>query len=117
MIVYSVIQYAFVDASVFHFTDSVLGLLRAGGGALLGDIPNASMRRRFLASGAGKEHHRIYTGSGEDPSVQWPALPLGELDDAVTLALLARARDAGFHAWVVPQPSTLPMANRREDVF
>jgi hypothetical protein len=34
----------------------------------------------------------------------------------VTLALLARARDAGFHAWVMPQPPALPMANRREDL-
>ncbi len=117
VIVYSVIQYAFVDASVFEFVDRVLELLRPQGRALLGDIPNASMRRRFLAGDAGREHHRVYTGTDEDPPVRWPALPVGELDDAVTLALLARARDAGFHASVVPPPSTLPMANRREDVL
>lgn len=116
VIVYSVIQYAFVDASVFAFVDSVLGLLRPGARALLGDIPNASMRRRFLASDAGRQHHRAYTGRDEDPPIPWPVLPFGELDDAVTLALASRARDAGFHAWVVPQATTLPMANRREDL-
>jgi hypothetical protein len=116
VIVYSVIQYAFAEASVFQFVDSLLQLLRAGGRALVGDVPNASIRRRFLASDAGRAHHRTYTSSEDDPPVQWPTLPLGELDDAVTLALVARARDAGFHAWVIPQPSTLPMANRREDL-
>ena len=75
------------------------------------------MRRRFLASDSGREHHRSYSGTDADPPVHWPTLPLGELDDAVTLALLARARDAGFHGWVVPQPPTLPMANRREDIL
>ncbi len=117
VIAYSVVQYAFVDASVFSFLDAVLQLLRPRGRALLADLPNASMRRRFLASDSGREHHRSYSGTDADPPVHWPTLPLGELDDAVTLALLARARDAGFHGWVVPQPPTLPMANRREDIL
>jgi hypothetical protein len=115
VIVYSVIQYAFAEASVFDFVDQVLGLLRPRGRALLGDIPNASMRRRFLASAAGREHHHGYMRTDEDPEVRWPVLPTGEFDDAATLALLARARDAGFHAWLVPQAPELPMANRRED--
>lgn len=117
VLVYSVVQYVFVEASVFSFLDSVLGLLAAGGRALLADVPNASMRRRFLASDAGRRHHRVYTGRDEDPPVHWPVLPLGEMDDAATLALISRARDAGFHAWVVPQARTLPMANRREDLL
>jgi hypothetical protein len=33
------------------------------------------------------------------------------------LALLARARAQGFHAWVLPQDAALPMGNRREDVL
>lgn len=114
---YSVLQYAFADASVFTFLDRALTLLRAGGRLLLGDLPNASMRRRFLASDAGREHHRAYVGRAEDPPWRWPELPLGEPDDAVALALVARARDAGFHAWVVPQAPGLPMANRREDLL
>jgi len=116
VIVYSVIQYVFVEANLFSFLDAILSLLGAGGRALLGDVPNASMRRRFLASDDGREHHRVYTGRDEDPAVHWPMLPRGEIDDAVTLAMVARARDAGFHAWVVPQRRGLPMANRREDL-
>ena len=117
VLAYSVIQHVFVEASIFAFLDAALRLLRPGGRALFADLPNASMRRRFLASAAGREHHRAYIGTDADPEVTWPVLPVHELDDAVALALLARARDAGFHAWVLPQPPVLPMANRREDLL
>jgi hypothetical protein len=117
VVAYSVLQYAFGESNAFAFVDAALGLLRPGGRLLLGDVPNASMRRRFLASEAGRAHHRQYTGRDEDPPVNWPVLPVGEIDDAVALALVARARDAGYHAWVAPQAMALPMANRREDLL
>jgi SAM-dependent methyltransferase len=117
VLAYSVLQYAFADASVFAFVDAALTLLRPGGRLLVGDLPNASMRRRFLASDVGRAHHREYTGRDEDPAVDWPVLPIGEIDDAVALALVGRARDAGHHAWIVPQADGLPMANRREDLL
>ncbi len=117
VLAYSVLQYAFVEANAFAFVDAALTLLRPGGRLLVGDVPNWSMRRRFLASEAGRAHHRDYTGRDEDPPIGWPALPAGEIDDAVALALAARARDAGYHAWLLPQAAGLPMANRREDVL
>ncbi len=117
VIVYSVLQYAFVDASVHAFVDAALTLLAPGGRLLLGDLPNASMRRRFLSSEAGRAFHRRYTGRDDEPAVEWPRLPMGELDDGVGLGLLARIRDAGFHAWLVPQREDLPMANRREELI
>ena len=117
VIVYSVIQYAFADASVFAFFDAALRLLAPGGRLLVGDVPNATMRRRFLASDAGRAHHRAYTGRDEDPEVQFNTLDEGEIDDAVVVSLLLRARSAGLNAWVVPQDPALPMANRREDLL
>lgn len=117
VLAYSVLQYAFVDASPFAFVDAALSLLAPGGRLLLGDLPNASMRKRFLASAAGAEHHRAYTGRDEAPDVRFNVLEPGQPDDAVVLALLARARAAGFDAWVLPQAPELPMANRREDVL
>ena len=117
VVAYSVMQYVFLDASVFAFVDAVLMLLRPGGRALVADIPNASMRRRFLASEAGREYHRSYADTDDDPLIIWPELPVREPDDAVAFGLMARARDAGFHAWVMPQPASLPMANRREDLL
>jgi SAM-dependent methyltransferase len=117
VLAYSVLQYPFAEANAVAFADAALTLLAPGGRLLLGDVPNASMRRRFLASDAGRAHHRDYTGRDEDPPVDWPVLPQGEIDDAIVLALLHRARDAGFHGWVLPQAPALPMANRREDLL
>jgi SAM-dependent methyltransferase len=117
VIAYSVLQYAFVDASIHAFVDAALALLAPGGRLLLGDLPNASMRRRFLNSESGRTFHRAYMGVDGDPSVSWPVLPTGEMDDGVVLGLLVRARDSGFHAWLVPQTTGLPMSNRREDLL
>jgi hypothetical protein len=117
IIVYSVLQYAFRDVSVFEFLDAALELLAPGGRLLAGDLPNASMRRRFLASDTGRAHHREYSGRDEDPELTFNTINRGEIDDAVVLSLLLRARSGGFHAWVVPQDLGLPMANRREDLL
>jgi SAM-dependent methyltransferase len=116
VIAYSVLQLEYADANVHAFVDAALTLLAPGGRLLLADVPNASMRRRFLNSEAGRAYHREYVGRDEPPVV-WPALPVGELDDGVLYGLLARARDAGFHAWLMPQADRLPMANRREDLL
>lgn len=118
IICYSVLHYVFSEGSVFGFLDAAMRLLRPGGGAMLiGDVPNASMRRRFLASEAGAAFHRRYTGRDESPEPGFNRPSEGEMDDAVLLGLVARARAAGVDAWVVPQPDALPMANRREDIL
>ena len=117
VIVYSVLQYIFVDTNLFRFLDQTLTLLAPGGSLLLGDIPNVSMRRRFFASDTGKQFHRDFTGGEEDPVVVHGQVEDGQIDDAVVFAILQRARAAGFHAYVIPQPSQLPLANRREDIL
>jgi SAM-dependent methyltransferase len=117
VIAYSVLQVAFAEASVHAFVDAALTLLAPGGRLLLADLPNASMRRRFLHSAAGRAFHREYTGRDDEPPVTWARQLVGALDDGVLFGLVARARDAGFHAWLVPQGEGLPMANRREDLL
>lgn len=117
IIVYSVVQYIFVDTSLWTFLDATLALLAPGGMLLLGDIPNNSMRKRFFASDTGRAFHRAFTGRDEDPVVAWNRIEPGQMDDAVIFAILQRARAAGFHAYVMPQPHVLPLANRREDIL
>jgi Methyltransferase domain len=116
ILAYSVLHYVFPEASVFDFVDRAASLLAPGGSLLIGDIPNASRRKRLFASDTGRRLHREYTGRDEDPSPVFNVLEPGKIDDAVVLAILSRARGAGFDAYVVPQPDDLPMANRREDV-
>jgi hypothetical protein len=118
MICYSVLQYVFIDANPFDFIDLAIELLAPGGGEfLIGDIPNASKRRRFFASEAGIAFHRAFTQTDTSPDVQFNTPLPGMIDDAVVLALLARARAAGVDAYLLPQPPSLPMSNRREDLL
>ncbi len=117
IICYSVLHYAFVDTSVFHFLDVALQLLAPGGALLLGDIPNVSKRKRFFASAAGIKFHQQFMKTTDAPEVNFNQIESGQIDDSVVLGLMQRARLQGFDAYVVPQDPALPMANRREDIL
>ncbi len=116
ILVYGVVQCVFVDGNVFRFIDEALALLAPGGRMMVGDLANFSKLRRFLASEAGAAYHRDYMRTDEAPDVPPFAAPGDRMDDATILALVNRARAAGYDAWVVPQPEALPMSNRREDL-
>jgi hypothetical protein len=116
IIAYSVIQYVFTEGNLWRFVDQCLLLLAEGGEILFGDIPNITMRKRFFDSEAGVTSHRNFTGHDVRPEIRFNTLELGHMDDSVVLAILARARAQGCHAWVMPQAPGLPMANRREDI-
>ncbi len=117
LIAYSVLQYVFAEGNIWAFLDQALSLLAPGGAMLLGDIPNVSKRKRFLSTVAGETFHRAFMGVDEPPQVHYSVPEPGLIDDAVLLGLVARARAAGFDAYLMPQPPTLPMANRREDLL
>lgn len=117
IICYSVLHYIFVEDNVFNFIDTSLELLASGGMMLIGDIPNISKRKRFFHSAAGIKFHQEFTGTGENPIVNFNRLEAGAIDDGVLLGIVARCRNAGFDAYLVPQSQALPMANRREDLL
>lgn len=117
LITYSVFHYIFTESNVFRFVDRSLELLAPGGQLLIGDIPNVSKRKRFFASENGIRFHQAFTGSDEVPVVRHGVVEPEQIDDAVVLAVVQRARSAGFDAYVLPQPADLPMANRREDIL
>ena len=107
----------FEDGNLFAFVDAAVQLLADQGQLLLSDIPNASMRKRFMASEAGRAYHAQYYAHLPEPQVVFNALEPGQIDDGVVLGLVARMRGAGFNAFVVPEAPDLPMANRREDIL
>jgi hypothetical protein len=80
-------------------------------------VPNVSKRRRFFASPNGVKFHREFTGTDSTPEVAFNRVERMQIDDAVVLSLLMRARAQGCDAYVVPQRADLPMANRREDIL
>lgn len=116
ILVYSVIQYVFAEGNLFGFIDAAMQLLDREGRLLIGDVPNASMRKRFLASSSGKMYHKMHYPGRPEPVIQFNSLDAGQIDDGVVLGVLARARAAGMHGFAVPQALGLPMANRREDI-
>lgn len=117
IIIYSVLHYIFVEGNIWEFLDKSLSLLAPGGQMLIGDIPNISKRKRFFASEAGVKFHQEFTHTKEIPSVEFNRIEENQLDDSVILSLIMRARSQGFDAYILPQPSSLPMANRREDIL
>jgi 2-polyprenyl-3-methyl-5-hydroxy-6-metoxy-1,4-benzoquinol methylase len=117
IIAYSVIQYVFAESNLTAFVDAAASLLRPGGQLLIGDIPNASRRNRFMASEAGRAYHKAHFDPSGEPDPKFNQIPAGEIDDGVVLGLLARLRGGGYDAYIVPQGEALPMANRREDIL
>lgn len=114
---YSVLQYALIDTALYRFVDTALSCLSAGGQFLIGDIPNVSKRKRFFASQAGIAFHKDFMQTDEAPEVVFNRIEFDQLDDAIVLSIIHRARAQGFDAYVLPQDPRLPMANRREDIL
>jgi len=117
ILTYGVVQSVFRDSNLFAFVDFAVQLLNDQGQFLIGDIPNATMRKRFMVSASGKTYHRSHYSDLPEPKVLFNTLEPGQLDDGLILGLIARMRNAGFHAFVLPQGADLPMATRREDVL
>ena len=114
---YSVLHYMYVDTNLFDVVDGIMNLLAPGGSALIGDIPNLSKRRRFFGSPTGIAFHKAFMGTDDAPTVTFNSVEAGRIDDAVLAGLVHRCQLAGCDAYVVPQPTSLPMANRRDDLL
>ena len=117
VLTYSVLHYVFDEGNLFKFLDSTLKLLSVGGECLIGDVPNISKRKRFFTSPTGVQFHQEFMDTDETPKVEFNKIEPGQMDDAVLLSLMLRARQAGFDAYILPQSNNLPMANRREDIL
>ncbi|MCP3982076.1 MAG: class I SAM-dependent methyltransferase [bacterium] len=117
VVCYDVLQVVFAEGNSVDFFDRALELLAPGGQLLFGDIPNVSKRKRFFASGTGIQFHKEFMQTEDAPDVEFNAVEPQQMDDAVLLGLVMRARAAGFDAYWMPQPAELPMANRREDLL
>lgn len=117
ILIYSVLHYINTESSLEIFLDSCLSLLNSGGRILIGDIPNVSMRKRFFSSQQGIEFHRKYMNTEKAPEVLFGNIELGKMDDSSFIHIIMRSRIQGFHAYLLPQDSRLPFANRREDIL
>ncbi len=113
---YSVLHYVFLDANIFYFLDALISLLKPGGTALIGDIPNISKRKRFFSSSTGKEFHKQFMQTEEEPIVDIFKIEFTQIDDGVLAGMIQRAQNFGCDAYLMPQAKDLPMHNRRDDL-
>jgi len=117
IIVYSVLHYVFNETNLFNFIDNTLKLLNNNGQLLIGDIPNISMRKRFFSSPTGINFHKNFMKTNKEPEIKYNTIEEGKIDDSVIISIILRARNQGFHGYILPQDEKLPMANRREDIL
>ena len=115
IIIYSVIQYPFLEQSMFKFLHKCIDLIKPGGRILIGDIPNYSARNRFLNSAEGKSF--IKDQNLTNSKLQFSHSNDERIDDSIVMAILARFRNFGCETYILPQRKGLPFANRREDIL
>jgi cyclopropane fatty-acyl-phospholipid synthase-like methyltransferase len=122
ILVYSVIHYLSSRSEVLRFLDKAAALLKPGGMMLVGDIPNADKKRRFLATKQG--------GLLQDDWIrkvnQANAVPVSRpdhktvasaLNDELLLSFVAHFRSRGYEGYLVRQPEGLCFAHTREDLL
>lgn len=117
ILVYSLSHYIFSDGGLYSFLDQAVRLLRPGGQLLLGDVPNVSKRKRFFASATGIEFHKKFMKTEAPPTMQIFEIEENKIDDGVMLSLFQRYRNFGFETYILPLPTNLSFANRREDLL
>ncbi|MEO1287411.1 MAG: SAM-dependent methyltransferase, partial [Chloroflexota bacterium] len=110
-------HYIFEEGNIYDFLDQSLSLLNNGGHMLIGDIPNISKRKRFFSSETGIAFHKDFMKTDKPPIVSYDQVEFTKIDDGVLFGLMLRARTQGFDSYLLPQPDSLPMANRREDLL
>jgi SAM-dependent methyltransferase len=119
---YSVLHYLSSEAEVIAFVDKALGLLKPGGKALFGDIPNSLKKKRFLASAFGQQFDREWRLEqqefNEPNPIQLPSDPeVVQFDDDMILRIVGRFRRQNFNCYLLPQSPSLPMGYTREDLL
>ena len=112
-------------ATVDAFVDKAVGLLRPGGLALIGDLPNQDRKERFLATDFGRhfdeEFRRLRAaepeGAGRGLAVISGSSVVGSFREAYLLGLVARLRAGGFDAALLFQPGDLCFGWTRDDLL
>jgi len=116
-IAYSLMHYVFIQNNMLGFIHKTVDLLRPGGSMLIGDIPNLSKRNRFLQSSEGKAFQANFVAEANVQGATNHSNDAEKIDDAVVLSIIQRFRNFHCETYLMPQSSSLPMSNRREDIL
>ena len=127
ILAYSVLHYLADVRACESFVFACVEALASGGLLLLGDIPNRDAMERFRSSPSAADIQARYEAmkaSCDDPDSLaqrriFEEVEVGEafLTDRFLVGLLGRLRGEGLEAYLLPQPSTLPFSETREDLL
>lgn len=128
VLIYSVLHCLSDMTDVYGFVEKALDVVQPGGRVLLGDLPNADQKRRFLESTSGRafeaEWRRVRAAEAEGDSdafryLQGSLSQAGSLSftDSDLLGLVQWTRGRGANVYWLPQPPDLPFGLSREDIL
>jgi 2-polyprenyl-3-methyl-5-hydroxy-6-metoxy-1,4-benzoquinol methylase len=124
MLCYSVIHYLKDEKEMWDFILKAIYLLKPGGLALFGDLPNKSKKERFINTKFGKKIDSEYKKSLKNNNLNKTDfvnlskdVELVDLNDESILRLVKKIRDEGFNAYLLDQPPQLSLSYTREDIL
>lgn len=122
ILIYSVVHCLQQREDVMNFVFRATTLLKPGGLMLIGDIPNASAKSRFLATREGREVQRhwsvrVLEEGGKQPGLEEEPFDSVIFDDRFLCDILLKIRSEGHDAFLLPQGRDLPFSQSREDIL
>lgn len=110
---YSVIHYLRNKDEVYAFINRTVSLLKPGGMALFGDLPNVSHKDRFLNTDFGKIFSKTYKEETKclnfsdavrfDEIFSNSSSCFANFDDNFLIEIISRYRSRGFSTYILPQ--------------
>lgn len=124
ILMYSMLHYLSSLEEVLEFIHKAASLLRPRGRMLLGELPNADHKRRFLATEAGQTFNEEWSRRRRDAAAPENEIVgdedqqlVASFDDASIFRIVRSMREAGFETYVLEQDPELPFGHTREDVL
>ena len=120
---YSVLQYLSNEKKVIQFILKALKMLKPGGTALFGDIPNTSLKNRFIMSSKGKIYIEEWNNllkkeiNEKNENKMEEDIKLVQFDDKLIFKILEIIREKGFNSFIIAQHPDLPFGYTREDIL
>ena len=121
---YSVIHYLKDEKEMWDFIKKAISLLKPGGLALFGDLPNKTKKERFMDTKFGEKIDSEYRKALKENNLNRTNsvnlskdVELVDLNDESILRLVKKIRDEGFNAYLLDQPPQLSLSYTREDIL
>lgn len=120
ILIYGVAQCLKDEKEFAKFIRKSVSLLKPGGRILIGDIPNADKKKRFISTEQGKEFNAKWQKQVNTLGKGNPTMAAGDLlilNDEVIWRAISLLEKLGLRAKVLPQQETLAFSYTREDIL